>query len=248
MVSVERVGNLIGIAFVVAVLAVAYGVWDALSDITGKTLGIVMGFLSDFGSWVVAGFALGLIAIGALAWRNETARRVVGILWDVSCFWPRAGHALGPPSYPERAVPQLASRLRWLVNGERVHAVVLAAHSQGAILAAAALAQIQRIDKTNAETLGRIAFMTYGSPMLRLYWRTFPRLFQFAGLKRLVPHHEGQPDDVRPWTNLWRRTDPIGGPMRPVLAERTWASPGQLSTEPGDRRVPDPMELRMVES
>ena len=85
--------------------------------------------------------ALPLLLLGALrsGWRSLAGRRRIGVLWDVGTFWPRAFHPLAPPSYAERAVPELQRRLWWLHdNGGRV---LLAAHSQGSVLAAAALLQ-----------------------------------------------------------------------------------------------------------
>jgi hypothetical protein len=39
------------------------------------------------------------------------ARQTVGIVWDVTTFWPRAAHPLAPPCYSERAVPHLVTRV-----------------------------------------------------------------------------------------------------------------------------------------
>ena len=49
--------------------------------------------------------------LGLLVYRNDTVRRSVGVLWDIGTFWPRAAHRLAPPSYAERAVPELQTRV-----------------------------------------------------------------------------------------------------------------------------------------
>ncbi|MFF7729055.1 hypothetical protein [Streptomyces sp. NPDC008001] len=152
------------------------------------------------GSWCVGlGFVL-LIAWGRRAYRDPAARRTVGILWDVGTFWPRAAHPFAPPCYAERAVPDLTWRMRtWTERtGGRL---VISGHSQGSVLAAAAVWQL------SAATRSRVALLTYGSPLERLYGRWFPAYF---GPVKLAALH----DDVHCWCNLWRSTDPIGGPVR----------------------------------
>ena len=88
----------------------------------------------------IAGLVLpALMAFLYAAWSDPTKRRTIGVLWDVGTFWPRSYHPLSPPCYTERAVPELQRRMWWLHdNGGRV---MLVAHSQGAVLATAALVQ-----------------------------------------------------------------------------------------------------------
>jgi hypothetical protein len=191
-------------------------------------------FLRDFGAWAVAAFAAGLIALGALAWRSEKARRIVGIIWDVFSFFPRAGHPLAPPCYAERAVPQLSSRIAHLVETTEPDSsttVIVAGHSQGSMLGIAALAQLVRAKGRNDDT----GLLSFGSPVMRLYAPIFPRLFAPARLVAL-------PQCPRRWTNLWRRTDPIGASMQPIL--RRAASAGE-TPDPGDLRLRDPLLLGM---
>ncbi|MDT0309415.1 hypothetical protein RM780_20985 [Streptomyces sp. DSM 44917] len=150
------------------------------------------------GSWLMGAAVLLLMATGRRAYRDASARRTTGILWDVGTFWPRAAHPFAPPCYAERAVPDLSWRMAtWTrVTGGRL---VVSAHSQGSVLAAAAVWQL------DAEARERIALLTHGSPLARLYGRWFPAFFGPAALRAL---HR----DVPCWRNLWRATDPIGGP------------------------------------
>ncbi|KRD02179.1 hypothetical protein QA942_23440 [Streptomyces sp. B21-106] len=152
------------------------------------------------GSWLIGlGFLL-FVTWGRRAYKDVSARRTIGILWDVGTFWPRAAHPFAPPCYAERAVPDLTWRMAtWTrATGGRL---VISGHSQGSVLAAAAAWQLKPSDRA------RVALLTYGSPIERLYGRWFPAHFGPAALAAL---HE----DIDCWRNLYRRTDPIGGPVR----------------------------------
>ncbi|WP_425276656.1 hypothetical protein [Streptomyces diastatochromogenes] len=152
------------------------------------------------GSWLVGvGFLL-FVTWARRAYRDASARRTIGILWDVGTFWPRAAHPFAPPCYAERAVPDLTWRMAtWTRHtGGRL---VLSGHSQGSVLAAAAAWQL------TPSVRKRVALLTYGSPLERLYGRWFPAHF---GPRALTALHA----DVACWRNLYRRTDPIGGPVR----------------------------------
>ncbi|WP_405568098.1 hypothetical protein [Streptomyces sp. NBC_01167] len=154
----------------------------------------------SLGSWLIGfGFIL-FVTWGRRAYRDASARRTIGILWDVGTFWPRAAHPFAPPCYAERAVPDLTWRMcTWTERtGGRL---VISGHSQGSVLAASAVWQLP------PQTRRRVALLTYGSPLERLYGRWFPAYFGPAALREL----RGELDC---WRNLWRVTDPIGGPVR----------------------------------
>ncbi|MGW7413987.1 hypothetical protein [Streptomyces sp. NPDC054863] len=157
------------------------------------------------GSWLIGfGFLL-FVTWGRRAYRDPKARRTIGILWDVGTFWPRAAHPFAPPCYAERAVPDLTWRMAtWT---ERTQGrLVISGHSQGSVLSAAAVWQLPR------HTRRRVALLTYGAPLERLYGRWFPAYFGPSCLRHLH-------DEVDCWRNLWRHTDPIGGPVRVVPDE-----------------------------
>jgi hypothetical protein len=152
------------------------------------------------GSWLIGfGFIL-FVTLGRRAYKDPSARRTIGILWDVGTFWPRAAHPFAPPCYAERAVPDLTWRMAtWTrTTGGRL---VISGHSQGSVLAAAAAWQL------TPSVRKRVALLTYGSPLERLYGRWFPAHF---GPHALVSLHR----EVDCWRNLYRPTDPIGGPVR----------------------------------
>ncbi|MFE1552691.1 hypothetical protein [Streptomyces sp. NPDC058718] len=159
------------------------------------------------GSWMIGlGFLL-FVTWGRRAYKDASARRTIGILWDVGTFWPRAAHPFAPPCYAERAVPDLTWRMSSWTRGTGGR-LVISGHSQGSVLAAAAVWQL------TPATRGRVALLTYGSPLERLYGRWFPAYFGPEALRSL--HRT-----VHCWSNLHRATDPIGGPVRvPAEADR----------------------------
>ncbi|WP_407703460.1 hypothetical protein [Streptomyces triticirhizae] len=163
-------------------------------------LQVVADACQALGSWLMGLGVILLLALGRRAYRDAGARRTIGILWDVGTFWPRAAHPFAPPCYAERAVPDLSWRMgTWIdATGGRL---VISGHSQGSVLAAAAVWQL------DTATRSRIALLTHGSPLERLYGRWFPAYFGPGALRAL---HR----DLPCWRNLWRRTDPIGGPVR----------------------------------
>ncbi|MDX2545774.1 hypothetical protein ACOT81_02425 [Streptomyces sp. WI04-05B] len=175
---------------------------DTPGDASHGAYGVVQGAAETaqaLGSWLIGvGFLL-FVTWGRRAYKDPAARRTIGILWDVGTFWPRASHPFAPPCYAERAVPDLTWRMAtWTeATGGRL---VLSGHSQGSVLAAAAAWQLK------PSVRRRVALLTYGSPLERLYGRWFPAHFGPAALTSL--HH-----DVACWRNLYRLTDPIGGPV-----------------------------------
>lgn len=132
---------------------------------------------------------------------NRGTRRGVGILWDVGTFWPRWFHPFAPPTYSDTAVPRLTGQI--VSDLDAGHRLVLAPHSQGAVIAAAAVLGSTRTDQ--------LAMLSYGSPWSHLYAQFFP-LYVNAETTSQVLARLGGPDKPR-WRNLYRVTDPIGGPI-----------------------------------
>jgi hypothetical protein len=151
--------------------------------------------ITNVSAFIASALAAGLVTLTVLAYRSRELRRVVAVLWDVVTFWPRANHPLTPPCYAERTVPELLDRLMTLTRGNG--RVVLAAHSQGSLIAAATLLQAGDVD--------RVALLTFGSPLRRLYARMFPAYFGTRALPRLRARQRQR------WIDLWACSDPIGG-------------------------------------
>ncbi|OAR27058.1 hypothetical protein A8W25_01925 [Streptomyces sp. ERV7] len=199
--------GIVGVAtLLLGALALA-GSW-ATGEVPGRAADDAPGAVASaadtaqaLGSWFTGlGFLL-FVTWGRRAYKDASARRTIGILWDVGTFWPRAAHPFAPPCYAERAVPDLAWRMNtW--TGRTGGRLVISGHSQGSVLAAAAVWQLP------ARTRRSVALLTYGSPLERLYGRWFPAYF---GRPELTALHR----ELRCWRNLWRATDPIGGPVLP---------------------------------
>ncbi|MFC6511279.1 hypothetical protein ACFQBY_22750 [Promicromonospora citrea] len=170
-----------------------------------------------------------------------------GLLWDLMCFLPRSAHPFGPPSYAERVVPEVRSRVdAWLTaadvadDAERDRVapsrrVVLSAHSMGGVLAAAVLLIRAgnpvpgSADGAGPGTPpsgapdGRIGLLTYGVQLRPFFGRFFPDL--------LGPSTTGTPPSTGP---AWS-ADPWGGQLAggpgPGAAPAAPLTPGR--PEPG---------------
>jgi hypothetical protein len=195
------------------------GVGAAAAVLGSAVVAFRMGFraapavLIGLGAILAAAVAFGLVAYGALAvgftlviptvavivrvvgaWRSEDRRRALAIPWDIGSFFSRRFHPFAPPTYRdvvERDLKMVIGQLR--STGETV---IVSAHSQGSIVAAAAL---------DSMVGDGVLLLTHGSPLASLYMRFFPISFPAEVPARIA---------VRPWVNLWRPTDPIGGAVR----------------------------------
>jgi hypothetical protein len=177
----------------------------------------------------IAGLVLpALMAFVYSAWNDPTRRRTIGVLWDVGTFWPRSYHPLSPPCYTERAVPELQRRMWWLHDNEGQ--VLLVAHSQGAVLATAALVQPGCRPKDDHPAL-----ITFGSPVCKLYSWGFPA---YVGSELLIPLEPAGTGRLNAWRNFYYPTDPIGGPVAPGLSA--------AGSDPVDTEFLDPAECYYV--
>ncbi|MGW3805541.1 hypothetical protein [Micromonospora sp. NPDC005113] len=214
------------------------------SDVIERHVGVPAGVVTfgiAFGSWLIAAIIVSLIIAGVFAYRTVPFRRHVGVLWDLGTFWPRAAHPFAPPCYSERAVPELARRITYLVS--QGNAVLFTGHSHGSVLLAATVLQLP------PQVGNRVALLTHGSPLRRLYGRLFPAYIDDAALREI-----GDRVGWR-WVNLWRDTDPIGGWLfsahrpgapatvdgPPAAVDRRLRDPSDVVTPPSDS-VPPPIE------
>ena len=190
-----------------------------------------LGWLLTPSSWLLASLPALFVVAFRKGFSSEATRRKLGIVWDVASFWPRRFHPLAAPSYAERVVPELQQRIKEAVgDGSTPRSkVVIAAHSQGSVVAFAALAT-RPVSQMQA-----IALATYGSPLGSLYHRAFPTYFtleDFDDIARaLTP---GTDQNLSRWKNFYRDTDPIGG----IAFTEPWPEPEQL--DPRDVYLADP--------
>lgn len=131
----------------------------------------------------VSRWALGLLALAAVAWVVTNAvtstERPLGLIWDIICFFPRAGHPFTPPCYAERAVPEVGKRIkRWMrevsEEGDDPR-VILSAHSMGAAIAVGAVMFLHGEKADDA--LDRTALLTHGAQLRAYFSRFFPEVF-----------------------------------------------------------------------
>jgi hypothetical protein len=151
----------------------------------------------------VALVALGgfLVYLGRRAVGDSAVRRGACIVWDVVSFWPAAVHPFVPPPYSPKVIEDLRHRIEWHAARPGTF-VVLAGHSQGSMIAAAALTRLA------PEYRAKVALLTYGSQLQLAYARAFPAYVNFPFLCWLK---KDVLDDR--WVSLYRETDPFGGPV-----------------------------------
>jgi hypothetical protein len=161
------------------------------------------------GTLTLTGLATALVVLGRGALLGESTRRAVNVVWDVFAFWPRAVHPFVPPAYSQRAVPDLQARMRWHLGDippgpPTVRELVLCAHSQGSLLAFAALL---RFTGSERDLLARIGLLTFGSQLQVMFSRAFPAYVNERAIGALFTELGGA------WRNLYRETDPLAGPV-----------------------------------
>jgi hypothetical protein len=161
---------------------------------------------------VVRGGAL--VSVGRGAIKAQSKRRAANVFWDVIAFWPHSVHPFAPPAYSQAAVLHFRDRIRFHLYGQKAKGdqkpgdeptttVVVAAHSQGSLIAIAALMWL------TPEEREHVGFVTFGSQLQLMFSRAFPDYVNYGVLKDLLD------DDSldRRWVNLYRETDPIAGPV-----------------------------------
>ncbi|MBI1758728.1 MAG: hypothetical protein HYR62_05830 [Actinobacteria bacterium] len=247
----ERGLAMVGWLAVPVLVVLAAGVAGGFSTVTPAELfgapgrpDPVLAWLSDTGATLVALVFTGLVGTGFLAYRNDTARRTIGIVWDLSTFWPRAAHPFGPPCYAERVVPQLVTRICNLPPASGGAGIILAGHSQGSTIATATVRQLPDGDRA------RVFLLTFGTQLNRLYGRVFPAFFGPAALRDLAERLRPAGGTEPRWRSLHRATDPLGYPVdvridgwavEPVdAAGNAIPLPDPTGLAPSDGQVLDP--------
>jgi hypothetical protein len=153
--------------------------------------------------------------------------RRVGTIWDILTFWPRTFHPLAVRCYAERAVPELQD----LLDQPERTPVVLVGHSQGSVLAYAAIRPLLMTPE-GRDQLADWALVTVGCPLRALYARAFPRYFPVSEFDAARAALDGR------WRNLFRFTDYVGRAV--FVSDEVAAAPSAPDAPGGDRWLPDP--------
>jgi len=175
--------------------------WNALTRAPSQDDAQATGLWTTLSS--ASGWALGLLALAAVTWVVTNAvtstERPLGLVWDIVCFFPSAGHPFGPPCYGERAVPEVTKEIRRHIrdNGENAR-VILSAHSMGATIAAAAIFAL-RVEEDGREAGEKVALLTHGVQLRAYFSRFFPQVFgaRVLGIKGTLGPSLWRRD---PWT------------------------------------------------
>jgi phospholipase C len=172
-------------------------------------------WLAPFGGWVVVtlvGIALPLLFLQAI--RQPDRRAQLKIIWDAITFWPRRFHPLAVRPYAERSVPELQG---WLYDTivRRKRRAVIAAHSQGSILAYCALLHLARWRRQGGDDVPEItrdvALVTFGCPLRDMHAHYFPAYFRYPDDFEILRESLFQGDsDCLAWKNFYHLTDYVG--------------------------------------
>jgi hypothetical protein len=225
--SVDRIVVALALAFV-ASGAVALAVrWDEMLDDTWRlTATPPVNIARSTFAFVLAFTVLNLVKSRA----SPKVLRRIGNVWDILTFWPRAFHPFAVRPYAERAVPELQE---FLLSAPRTEGLVVAAHSQGSVLAYAAVLPFVTAD--GGCSLPPFALVTFGSPLRALYSAVFPHYFDSDDFERMRAAVGGR------WVNHFRFTDHVG---RAVFAsDFVVADTYDRGMVTGDRPVADATAL-----
>lgn len=244
VVIVDIVGAYVAVMFVFSMFMTGYTIVAGCHGETAGICGVLPDWASGEEAWLspLAGIgarlllllAVLLAVVAAQAYRGGTARRILGMVWDIGTFWPRACHPWAPPCYAERCVPQLVT---YVANRDLTDSptFILAGHSQGVVISVATIWNL------GPGFRGRTALLSFGTQLRALYGRVFPSFFGPPMLELLADKLSYDDDGraVTRWLSLFRKTDPLGYPVF-VEGDNTAGEPLNLLTNVDDVPVPDP--------
>ncbi|MHA6801100.1 alpha/beta hydrolase family protein [Bounagaea algeriensis] len=166
------------------------------------------GWFAGLGVVTLAGLAVGLLRMVFVAATERHAARYLGVLCDLTLFWPRESHPVVPPCYSLKVIPELVARAQEHLSDPNTR-VVLVGHSQGSLLVTVAVSRLlASLPPADRE---RIGLVTAGSQLQWAYPRAFPAAVSHDAIGELADSLGGR------WRALCRGTDPMGG------AVTTWS-------------------------
>jgi hypothetical protein len=221
--SIDRVVTALALAFVASgAVALAFRGNEMLDDAWRLTATPPVNIARSTFAFVLAFTVLNLVKSRA----SPKVLRRIGNVWDILTFWPRAFHPFAVRPYAERAVPELQEFMR---SAPRNDGLVIAAHSQGSVLAYAAV--LPFVTDEGDCTLPPFALVTFGSPLRALYSAVFPHYFDSDELERVRVALGDR------WVNHFRVTDHVG---RALFASDAVVAAAHGQGSPGtDRPVAD---------
>jgi hypothetical protein len=178
--------------------------------------------LYSVGAYVLA---LAPFFVYSLVRKSRGRPTVISTIWDVLTFLPRSFAPLAVRCYAERAVPEFQGRIDYHIR-KFSQPVVISAHSQGSIIAFAAVASLPD------DYARKVALVTYGSPITTIFGRFFPEYFGSDAVAKVRAKLPDPAPDTPGWRNFYRLTDPIGGPV---------FEPPPATEPPLDVKLADPM-------
>ena len=185
----------LAVAFSAATVAAVAVRWDELDDDSWRlTATPPVNIARSTFAFVLAFTVLNLVKSRAA----PAALKRIGNVWDILTFWPRAFHPFAVRPYAERAVPELQE---FMAGAPRRDQMVVAAHSQGTVLAYAA---IRPSVAGTDDPLPPFSLITFGSPLRALYAAVFPYYFDVDDFEAT---RQGVPGG---WLNYFRFTDHVG--------------------------------------
>ncbi|RCW39214.1 hypothetical protein DFQ14_11750 [Halopolyspora algeriensis] len=159
-------------------------------------------WLLGLGVGALAALALTALRTVYLAVKRPQVARRLGVLCDLTLFWPREAHPVVPPCYAVKIIPELVQRVTEHLADPDTR-VVLVGHSQGSLLAAVAAARL--MDSLPEADRERVGLVTAGSQLQWAYARAFPGSISHGAQRELAGALDGR------WHCLCRGTDPLGG-------------------------------------
>lgn len=219
----------------VALLSIVGVVYSSIGE--GPSVLLASSVAAQLGTWSIGLLAIFFVYLVVRTGAMSPVRRVISTIWALATFWPRATHPFAAPAHGPRAVADVVSRVTRLTAAG--NSVLIAGHSHGALIATIAVSYLPE------EVVARTGLLTSASPAVRLIEPFFGAILNRRKSDEIAASLTG-PDGVR-WSNLYRLTDPLGGPAfdyargeQPDIREVDLLVPDPPSTEIGPGLDPTP--------
>lgn len=223
------IAGVTGIAWVWQAYSAHQPLWGVVPSAIDPA--VVMTFLAV--AMPVLGW-IGILITGVLASGAASGgQRPLGTAWDIACYLPRTGHPFGPPTYAERAVPEIAGRVFAWLREDDDRRIIVSAHSMGGVLAVSAMGLLASSPQTRG-LLPRVRLLTFGVQLRAFFGRMLPELLG-PGVLGTEPSLAPRALSADPWAaDLTAQT-----PKHPSDAPspRTGRLRGTLLTDDGVRWV-----------